>query len=126
DASLPVPARPRRLWLSPKRAEPFPAKYAGCYDGGRRLQPGTRAELDSALAADNWDDGRLLSTANGLYAHAGERASRWRGARQALERLLRRTLYRPSGRERAFAEDLQEDLRKASRWLPALDPRGDI
>ncbi|HKA08429.1 MAG TPA: hypothetical protein VKD71_14315, partial [Gemmataceae bacterium] len=92
---LPFRADTIRLWLGAKADEPFPAKYAGCYDGGRRLQPGTRAELDSALAADNWDDVRLLSTANGLYAHAGERASRWRGARQALERLLRRTLYRP-------------------------------
>src|SRR5262249_41118181 len=118
---LPFRADTIRLWLGAKADEPFPAKYAGCYDGGRRLQPGTRAEMDSALAADNWDDVRLLSTANGLYAHPGERAARWRGARQALERLLRRTLYRPSGRERAFAEDLQEDLRKASRWLAALD-----
>jgi hypothetical protein len=34
---------------------------------------------------------------------------------------LQRTLYRPHGRQRARADDLEDDFRKATRWLSALD-----
>ena len=121
DDFIPFPPEVVRRWLGTRSDEAFPSKYAGCYDGGRRIQPGSAAERESALAAEPWDDARLLSTAAGLYLHAGERASRWRATRTAHDRLMRRTYYHPTGRERAYADDLAEDLRKCSRWLAALD-----
>jgi len=121
DDFIPFPPEVVRRWLGTRSDEAFPSKYAGCYDGGRRIQPGSVAERDLALAAEPWDDARLLSTAAGLYLHAGERASRWRATRTAHDRLMRRTYYHPTGRERAYADDLAEDLRKCSRWLAALD-----
>jgi hypothetical protein len=121
DDFIPFPAEVVCRWLTTRGEEAFPGKYAGCYDGGRRIQPGSVAECESALTAETWDDARLLSTEAGLYRHAGERASRWRATRTAHDRLMRRTFYHPTGRERAYADDLADDLRKCSRWLAALD-----
>ena len=121
DDLIPFPSEVVRQWLATGRDETLATKYAGCYDAGRRIQPGTRNERELALTTDTWDDARLLSTATGLYTNAGDRAARWRGARTALDRLLRKTMYRPAGRERAYAQDLEEDLRKMSKWLAALD-----
>ncbi|MBO0700314.1 MAG: hypothetical protein J2P46_18085, partial [Zavarzinella sp.] len=56
-----------------------------------------------------------------LYGPAGERATTWRKTRAALDRLMAKTLYEPAGRVRAMADDLRDDLRKAGRWLMALD-----
>lgn len=121
DDHVPVPPATIRRWLATDADAPFPAKYAGCYDGGRSLEPGTALERQDALAGDPWDDTRLLSMATNLYARAAERATAWKGARAMLDRLLLKTLYRPIGRQRARAEDLEDDVRKASRWLAALD-----
>jgi hypothetical protein len=118
---LPVPPMTVRRWLNAKPENPFPGKYAGCYDGGRTIEPGTDAELLEALASDAWDDARLRFTAGSLYATAAERATTWRTARMTLERLLQKTVYHPIGRYRAQAEDLEDDLRKSTRWLAALD-----
>jgi hypothetical protein len=118
---LPVPPEVVRRWLPTRGEFGLPARYVGCYDVGRKLDPGTPAELAAALAGDPWDEARLLHTAQTLYSHAGERAATWRSARTALDSLLQRTVYQPTGRNRALAEDLEEDLRKAGRWLAALD-----
>jgi hypothetical protein len=121
DDLIPFPPEVVRQWLATGRDETLATKHAGCYDAGRRIQPGTSYERELALTTDTWDDARLLSTATGLYTNAGDRAARWRGARTALDRLLRKTMYRPAGRERAYSQDLEEDLRKMSKWLSALD-----
>lgn len=121
DGYLPVPAATVRRWLNTRADAPFPVKYAGCYDAGRTIEPGPDADREAALAADSWDDARLLATAGSLYARAAERAATWRTARASLERLMRRTLFRPGGRQRAEADDLEDDVRKATRWLAALD-----
>jgi hypothetical protein len=121
DDYLPLPPATVRRWLATSTDAPLPAKYAGCYDGGRKIEPGTALELQDALGAESWDEARLLSTARGLYARAAERATAWRTARTALDRLLRKTLYDPVRRQRALAEDLEDDARKAGRWLTALD-----
>jgi hypothetical protein len=118
---LPMPADAVRRWLATHAGPAFPAECNGCYDDGRLIQPGTAAEREAALAAEEWDDGRLLSTASGLYAYAGERATTWQQARRALDKLMRRTRYQPAGRDRALADDLADDVRKAGRWLAALD-----
>lgn len=121
DDYLPVPAATVRRWLNTRSDAPFPVKYAGCYDGGRAIDPGPGADREGALAAESWDDARLLATAAALYTRAADRAAAWRSARSALDRLMQRTLFRPSGRQRASADDLEDDLRKATRWLTALD-----
>jgi hypothetical protein len=118
---LPMPADTIRRWLAAKPDDTFPAHYAGCYDGGRKIEPGSSADRDAALSAEEWTDARLLTTAAGLYSNAAERAATWSKARRTLDRLLRRTVYRPLGRQQAQAEDLEDDLRKAGRWLAALD-----
>jgi hypothetical protein len=100
---------------------PLPARYAGCYLAGRKIDPGTPDELAAALGGDPWEDAQLLHTARTLYNRAGERAATWRAARAALDNVLQRTLYQPTGRNRALAQDLEDDLRKAGRWLAALD-----
>jgi hypothetical protein len=121
DDYLPLPPATVRRWLATAADAPFPAKYAGCYDGGRAIEPGTALERQGALAGEPWDDTRLLSMAANLYARAAERAAAWKAARATLDRLLLKTLYRPVGRQRARAEDLEDDVRKAGRWLAALD-----
>jgi hypothetical protein len=121
DDYLPVPAATVRRWLNTRADAPFPVKYAGCYDASRTIDPGPDADRAGALAAESWDDGRLLATAGSLYARAAERATTWRTAHTSLERLLRRTLFRPGGRQRAQADDLEDDVRKATSWLAALD-----
>ena len=118
---LPMPPDAVRRWLTTHAGPPFPAECNGCYDNGRLIQPGTAAEREAALTGEEWDDGRLLSTARGLYANAGERAATWQQARKALDKLMRRTRYQPTGRDRALADDLADDVRKAGRWLAALD-----
>lgn len=118
---IPLPPETVRRWLRSNGGPAFPAACNGCFDGDRLLQPGTAGELDAALAAEDWDDGRLLSTASGLYANAGERAATWEKARRALDKLMRRTRYQPAGRDRALADDLADDVRKARKWLAALD-----
>jgi hypothetical protein len=118
---LPVPADTVRRWLSGHDGPTLPAKYVGCYDGGRRIEPGTQAERDAALAAEPRDDARLLSTAASLYDQAADNAVTWRKTRAALDRLMAKTLYEPTGRVRAMADDLREDFQKAERWLSALD-----
>ena len=121
DEYFPVTPATIRRWLGAKPDPGFPAKCAGCYDLGRKIDPGTPAEREAALMADPWDDARLQSTAANLYSRAGERAATWRGARAALDKLLQRTVYHPVGRTRALADDLEDDVRKAGRWLAALD-----
>jgi hypothetical protein len=118
---LPMPPDAVRRWLASHQGPAYPAECHGCYDDGRLIQPGTAAEREAALAAEEWDDGRLLSTSSGLYANAGERATTWQQARRALDKLMRRTRYQPAGRDRALADDLADDVRKAGRWLAALD-----
>jgi hypothetical protein len=118
---LPLPAMTIRRWLALRTDAPFPAKYAGCYDGGRKIEPGTFLERQDALAGESWDDSRLLGTAASLYTRAAERANTWCEARKKLDRLLRKALYHPTGRQRAQAEDLEDDVKKATRWLSALD-----
>ncbi len=118
---IPLPPETVRRWIN-SRGEPIvPPEFNGCYDGGRLLQPGSAAERESALASEQWDDSRLQSTQAGLYLNAKERAETWRNARRAQAKLLRRTVYRPNGRDRALADDLEDDIRKTSRWLAALD-----
>jgi hypothetical protein len=121
DDYLPLPPETVRHWIATRGDPIIPEKYAGCYDGGRRLDPGTPAERDAAVAGDTWDAARLIGTQAGLYANARERAADWRTARKSLARLLRRTVYRPAGRDLAIAEDLADEIRKARRWLAALD-----
>jgi hypothetical protein len=121
DDFLPLPPMTVRRWLALRTETPFPAKYAGCYDAGRPIEPGTYLERQDALSGEPWDDARLASTAESLYAHAAERAITWRESRKRLDRLLAKTLYHPTGRQRALAEDWEDDIRKASRWLAALD-----
>lgn len=121
DDFLPVPPGTVRRWLVMRADTPFPTKYSGCYDGGRILDPGTPAERLVALASDPWDDAHLIAAASSLYARAAERANTWRTARATLDRLLQKTLYHPVSRQRARAEDLEDDVRKAGRWLAALD-----
>ena len=75
DDYLPVPPATVRRWLATATDAPFPAKYAGCYDGGRKVEPGTALEVQDALAAEPWDDVRLLSTAP-RPVHAGRGAGR--------------------------------------------------
>jgi len=118
---LPVPAATVRRWLNTRGDAPFPVKYAGCYDGSRTIDPGPGADRETAVSAETWDDARLLATAASLYTRAGERAATWRTARASLEHLMQRTLFRPNGRQRAEADDLEDDVRKATRWLTALD-----
>lgn len=121
DDYLPVPPPTVRRWLAVGADAPFPAKYSGAYDGGRAVEPGTALERQDALGGDPWDDARLLSMAASLYARAAERAAAWKAARATLDRLLQKTLYHPVGRQRARADDLEDDVRKAGRWLAALD-----
>lgn len=121
DDYLPVPPATVRRWLNTRADSPFPVKYAGCYDGGRTIDPGAATDHRPALATDSWDDARLLATAGSLYTRAADRSATWWTARASLERLLQRTLYRPHGRQRARADDLEDDFRKATRWLSALD-----
>jgi hypothetical protein len=118
---LPLPPMTVRRWLALQTESPFPDKYAGSYGDGRQVEPGTYLERQDALSGEPWDDARLISTANSLYVHAAERAATWRESRKRLDRLLARTLYHPTGRQLAFAEDLEDDVRKAGRWLAALD-----
>jgi hypothetical protein len=118
---LPLPAPTVRRWLATGADAPFPAKYAGCYDDGRPLEPGTALERQDALCGEPWDDARLLSMAGNLYARAAERAAAWRSARVLHDRMMLKTVYRPVGRQRARAEDLEDDVRKAGRWLAGLD-----
>jgi hypothetical protein len=108
-------------WLRSSDSPNFPARCVEIYAGGRPIEPGAEQERDSALRTDEWTDARLVRTAAGLYGHAGERAAQWRLARSALDKVLRRTIYRPTGREWAIAQDLEEDVRKAGRWFSALD-----
>ncbi|HJZ91979.1 MAG TPA: hypothetical protein VKE40_13985, partial [Gemmataceae bacterium] len=121
DDYLPLPPETVRNWIGTGGDPIIPEKYAGCYDGGRRLDPGTPAERDAAVSGDTWDPARLIGTQASLYANARERAADWRTARKSLARLLRRTMYRPAGRDLAIAEDLADEIRKARRWLAALD-----
>jgi hypothetical protein len=118
---VPLPPETVRRWLAAHQGPPLPSRYAAIYDGGRPIDPGTPAERNAAVAAEPWNDARLLSAAAGLYGQAGERATTWRKTRTALDRLMAKTLYEPAGRVRAMADDLQDDLRKAGRWLAALD-----
>jgi hypothetical protein len=108
-------------WLRTRDRPAFPGRYNGVYDGGRPIEPGTPRDRDVAVASDAWNEVRLVSTAGRLYAQAGERAARWRSAKVGLEKVLRRTIYRPTGRDRAIVEDLEDDVRKLGRWLAALD-----
>lgn len=117
----PVPPMTVRRWLAVPATSPFPPKYAGSYDAGRAIEPGTVLERQDALGADDWDPGRLLGMAATLHSHAGERAATWQRARRELERLQHKTLYQPTGRKRARVEDLEDDVRKAARWFAALD-----
>ena len=98
---LPMPPDAVRRWLATHAGPAFPIECNGCYDGDRLIQPGTAAEREAALAAEEWDAARLASTAAGLYANAGERANTWQKARWALDKLMRRTRYQPVGRDRA-------------------------
>lgn len=118
---MPLTPMTVRRWLAMPATGPFPPKYAGSYDGGRAIEPGMFLERQDALGADEWDDGRLLAMAATLYTHAAERAATWQRARRELERLQHQTIYRPTGRKRARVEDLEDDVRKASRWFAALD-----
>jgi hypothetical protein len=126
DDYLPLPPEVVAHWLETQDAEPFPARYAGSYDDYRAIDPGAPAELDAALRHETWEDRRLLSMANGLYLQAGERATRWRAGRKAIEKIQRRSLYRPTGRDRALADDLEDDLRKITFWLSRLDQRAYV
>jgi len=118
---LPVPPETVRRWLSSHDGPVPAARYAGSYDGGRRIEPGTTAERDAALASPPRDDAGLLAMATGLYDQAADKATTWRKTRSALDRLMIKTLYAPAGRASAMADDLREDLEKAGRWLAALD-----
>jgi hypothetical protein len=99
----------------------LPSRLESVFDGNRPIDPGDPHELDTAMASELWTDARLVSMAAGMYTRAGEKAGQWRAAQAALDKVLRRTVYRPNGRERALAEDLEDDLRKAGRWLCAMD-----
>ena len=113
----PVVAR----WIRTANAPVVPANRGEIYEGLRPIDPGTPQELESALLSDHWTDARLVRMATNLYQQAGERAARWLTARTALDKVLRRTTYHPSGRDRAISEDLEDDLRKLARWLAAFD-----
>jgi hypothetical protein len=118
---LPIPAETVRRWLANRDEGPLPPRYAGSYLPARKIDPGAPEERTAALTGDPWDDVRLVHTARNLYERAGERAAAWRSGRAALDNILQRTAYQPTGRNRALADDLEDDLRKAGRWLAALD-----
>jgi hypothetical protein len=118
---IPLAPETVRRWIGTKPDTLLPEKFAGCYDPARKIDPGTDAERAAALAAQAGNNAELLASASGLYARAAERASTWRTARMALDKLNQRTVYHPVGRTRAMADDLEDDMRKAGRWLAALD-----
>lgn len=118
---LPLAPETIRRWIATKPDTLLPEKFAGCYDPARKIDPGTEAERAAALGAEQRGDGELIAAAAGLYARAAERATTWRSARLALDKLNQRAVYHPVGRTRAMAEDLEDDMRKAGRWLAALD-----
>ena len=62
-----------------------------------------------------------MPTAAGLYANAGEHTARWRAAQAAFDKVMRRTVYHPKGRDLAIADDLEEELHKLGRWFASLD-----
>lgn len=121
DDYLPLAPEVVGRWLRTPETPPFPARCAAVYEGGRPIDPGMLAEREKALTSDTWTDVRLVRMSAGLYARAGERAAQWRAARAALDKILRRTVYRPGGRDGALADDLEDELKKSNRWLAALD-----
>ncbi len=121
DDYLPLDPPVMTLWIKTADKPVFPTRCGDIYEGQRLIDPGTPQERESALLADGWTDARLVRMAGNLFEQAGERATRWRSARTALDKVLRRTIFRPSGRDRAIVEDLEDDLRKLGRWLSAFD-----
>ncbi len=108
-------------WIAEDGKLEMSDRHDGSYDEGRAIEPGTPQERNSAISAGEWVDAQLLHSADKLYIHAGERAARLKSVQTALKKVMRRTLFRPTGRDRALADDLEDDIRKLGRWLAALD-----
>ena len=124
EDSIFVPSEVVSRWIAENGKLDLPSRYEGCYDDSRAIDTGTSEQRNTALTSEESDDVRLLYTAEKLYNQAGERAARLKSARTALAKIMRRTLFRPTGRDRALADELEDDIRKLSRWLAALDRWG--
>lgn len=101
----------------------YDERYQGAYDSGRLLNPGDLDDLDELIRKEPWEDGRLASVFDKLYAGLEEKVEELKDINDELRRLRKENDGSLSKKLKRKIKDLEKDREDLNDWFRTLDRR---
>jgi Zn-dependent protease with chaperone function len=98
-------------------------RYQGAYDSGRLLNPGDLDELDELIGKEPWEDSRLASVFEKLYAGLQDKVDEMKDVTDELRRLRKENEGELSKKLKRKIKDLEKDREDLNDWFRTLDRR---
>ena len=98
-------------------------RYQGAYDSGRLLNPGDLDDLDDLYRKEPWEDGRLASVHDKLYAGLEEKVEELKDIEDELRRLRKNTDGTVTKKMKRKMRDLEKDREELYDWFRTFDRR---
>jgi Zn-dependent protease with chaperone function len=101
----------------------YDERYQGAYDSGRLLNPGDLDDLDELIRKEPWEDGRLASVFEKLYAGLKDKVEEMKDVTDELRRLRKENEGELSKKLKRKIKDLDKDREDLNDWFRTLDRR---
>jgi hypothetical protein len=100
----------------------YAEKYEGAYDD-RLLNPGDLDELDELIRKEPWEDSRLATVFDKMYAGLKDKVDDRRELMEELAAVRKEAGGAMSKKTKKIIRDLEKDLDDANDWFRTLDRR---
>jgi len=101
----------------------YDERYQGAYDSGRLLNPGDLDELDELIRKEPWEDARLASVFEKLYAGLKDKVEEMKDVTDELRRLRKNSEGELTKKLKRKIKDLERDREDLNDWFRTLDRR---
>lgn len=98
-------------------------RYQGAYDSGRLLNPGDLDDLDELIRKEPWEDARLASVFDKLYAGLKDKVDEMKDVTDELRRLRKENEGELSKKLKRKIKDLDREREDLNDWFRTLDRR---
>jgi Zn-dependent protease with chaperone function len=101
----------------------YDERYQGAYDSGRLLNPGDLDDLDDLIRKEPWEDSRLASVFDKLYAGLQDKVEEMKDVTDELRRLRKENEGELSKKLKRKIKDLDKEREELNDWFRTLDRR---
>lgn len=101
----------------------YDERYQGAYDSGRLLNPGDLDELDELIRKEPWEDSRLASVFEKLYAGLKDKVEEMKDVTDELRRLRKNSEGELTKKLKRKMKDLEKEREDLNDWFRTLDRR---